>query len=68
MPVHAVLFDNGIYTADKAREWLKEHNYVPIKRVHKTENYLRYRLITPKKDASYYTVNTKKGIKLVIMK
>jgi len=56
-----------MYTTKEAREWLRRHGYDPIKKVHKTENYLRYRLIKPKKTASYYTIDTKKGIKLVMM-
>jgi len=44
MLLHSVLFDNTAYNATTAREWLKRHNIVPIKRVDKTKNYLRYRI------------------------
>lgn len=51
--VHALMFDNKKFTADKARKWLKRNKYVPRKRVKKTDNYLRYN-ITPKKDDVLY--------------
>lgn len=45
--VQSVLFSRKKFTPDKARRWLRKHKKVPIKRVDKTEKYLRYRLIEP---------------------
>ena len=32
---------------------MRDHNYTPIKHVHKTENQLHYRIKSPHKDAKY---------------
>ncbi len=66
MSLHSVVFlkDKG-WNSNKAREWLKKHDYKPIKRVHKTENTLRYRL-RPPKFKRYITKKIKNGINLVI--
>lgn len=53
--IQAILFDSGVWTPSKARRWLAKHEYVPIKRVHKTENFLRYRLIAPRDNYTYRT-------------
>lgn len=45
--VQAVLFDNKLWTPTTARQWLKQHNYKPIKSVDKTANLLRYRIKEP---------------------
>ena len=37
---------------------MKKHNYIPIKKVDKTENLLRYRIIEPNEDL--YIYRTKK--------
>jgi hypothetical protein len=64
--IQAIIFDNKLWTATTARAWLKKNNYTPIKRVHKTLNYLRYRLIEPTKFKSFIMKKTGTGIKLVI--
>jgi len=64
--IQAILFEKDKFTADKARKFLKKHKYRPIKRVHKTENYLRYRLVKPKKGAMYRMINFGDDIKAVI--
>jgi len=45
--IQALLFDQKHWTTDTARKWMQDHNYDPIKRVHKTTKYLRYRLKEP---------------------
>ena len=42
----AILFPKSM-RAVRCLEWLKGHNYIPIKRAHVTKNYRRYRLIEP---------------------
>ncbi len=44
MPIQAVIFSKSEWTANNAMKWLKLHGLKPIKRVHKTKNYLRYRI------------------------
>jgi len=45
--LQAVIFDNKKFTSTLARVWLRNHKHKPIKRVHKTKNFLRYRLREP---------------------
>ena len=47
MNVQAVLFDINDWSTDQARKWLYNNNHTPLKRVHKTSLFLRYRLIEP---------------------
>ena len=55
--IHTIYFMRPKWTTTKAREWLKNHNYIPIKRVHKMGNELRYRIRDP---AQFKTFRTKK--------
>ena len=64
--IQAILFEKDKFTTDKARKFLKKHNYIPIKRVHKTENYLRYRIRRPKDKTMYRMINFGDDIKAVI--
>lgn len=61
-----MLFGREGYDAPKARDWLKKHDYKPIKRVHKTKNTLRYRIRDPTSASRYITKKIGKHIKLVI--
>ena len=45
--VQAVIFKNSVYTPKEAEQWLKKNKFHPIKAVHKTKNYLRYRIEEP---------------------
>lgn len=62
----ALLFDKDQYTALFARDWLRKNKLVAIKRVHKTDKYLRYRLRAPNKAKSHRTIELKKGILMII--
>lgn len=63
--IQAVLFDKQHWSTDAARKWLKNKGYVPIKRIHVTDNYLRYRLQQPIK-TNYITKDIGNHIKLII--
>lgn len=63
--IQAVIFKKRYYNAERARKWLDKHKLIPIKRVDKTQNYLRYR-ITPPKYKRYAIKKIKGGIKLVL--
>lgn len=64
--IQAVLFDRNKWTSAEARKWLKLHNYQPIKRVHITNNNLRYRLKQPFKTSRYITKHLSNGVTLII--
>lgn len=65
--IQAVLFSKQEgWTADKARKWLASHNFTPIKRVHATKHFLRYRLHEPHKFNNFTTEITHNGIELII--
>lgn len=65
--IQAILFNKNKWTPSNALKWLKKHNHNPIKPVHITDNYLRYRLRQPHKDYSYITKDIGDGIKLIII-
>ena len=65
--IQAVLFDRYKWTAIEARNWLKSNHYTPIKRVHKTDNNLRYRLKNPTRNSKYITKHLHGGITLIIL-
>lgn len=66
--MQAILFNKNHWTTNRAESWLGEHKYKPIKPVHVTTNYLRYRLQNPGQH-QYRTVNLGnkvKGIKTML--
>ena len=63
----AIIFSKDLNDTASARRWLKLHHFTPIKRVHETARYLRYRIKEP--DYDHYEYRTKQisnGIKIVI--
>ena len=66
MAVQAVIFRDSKYTADTARKWLHKHGYKAIKRVHKTKNFLRYRILDPSAFSRFSNYRISKNIYLVI--
>ena len=58
MNAQAVLFQKNEWTTENARKWLKEHNIIPLKRVHKTDQFLRYRIKIPNYKKHYYRIKT----------
>lgn len=63
--IQAILFPIDNYDTIKARKWLKSHHYRPIKRVHKTDNFLRYRINNPIK-STYITKKLDNGINIIL--
>ena len=43
--IQATLFDKLYWSTSQARDYLNKYGYHPIKRVHTTDKYHRYRLI-----------------------
>lgn len=69
MNIQAIIFEKKYYTAEKARKWLKDHNYQPIKHVDKTTNFLRYRIQPPKRNVIYkfFDLSNNEGVKFILM-
>jgi len=65
MEIQAILFNINSWTSTTARNWLKKHGYNPIKRVHKTEQFLRYRLREPSTKVKYRVKEIGQGIKYI---
>ncbi len=63
--IQAVLFDNNYWTEPAATLWMHENGFCP-KKVHKTRNYIRYRLKTPSHNKKYRTLEFGEGIKAII--
>lgn len=55
MEIQAVLFDITKWNTKAAKKWLAQHKLVPMKRVHKTDLFLRYRIHDPKKYSGFAT-------------
>lgn len=66
MPIQSVLFKKELFTTAKARAYLKKRNLKPIKRVDITENYLRYRIRSPKGFKRFYSKEIQKGVSYII--
>ena len=45
--IQAVLFNKKYWDIKNCKKWLETHNLSPIKKVHTTENYHRFRLAQP---------------------
>ena len=63
----AILFPIDKYTTADARTWLDNHGFKPIKHVHKTKHFYRYRLKQPRVGARYYIIKMRNGILRVMM-
>ena len=63
--IQSIVFDRDKFTTAKARAFLQRNKLVPIKRVDKTKNKLRYRIKTPKLFKRFRVKKIKKGISLI---
>ena len=65
--IQSILFNNNRYSEKTAKHWLNQHNYHPIKSVHITSNYLRYRMKDPDyKNHKYRIERIGHGISFII--
>ena len=62
----SIIFSKEFYDTARARRWLSRHHYVPIKRVHETTRYLRYRIKEPDERYEYRIKPFTNGVKAVI--
>ena len=63
--VQSLLFDKNKYTLKHTEDWIKNNKYKPIKQVHETKNYYRYRISKPNYK-KYRMLNTNEGIKIIL--
>ena len=64
--IQSVLFNKDAYKPYEARQWLKRHDLTPIKRLHETEGYYRYRITEPIRNQKYRIISLSDNIKAVI--
>ena len=64
--IQSVVFDINYWSIIKARRWLNNHNLVPIKKVNKINNNIRYRIIEPNKFERFSTIVLPNNIHLII--
>lgn len=56
--IQSIIFNNKKYNNTKAIKWLTKNGYEPIKKVHITKNFLRYRLKNPRLFKRFYINKT----------
>ena len=67
MVTQAVIFDKDIWDTSRAKRWLNKNKLYPIKRVHETMHFYRYRIREPDYDhLEYKTTNLGYGIKVIV--
>jgi hypothetical protein len=64
--VQAVYFIQPVWSETKAKKWLADHNYHPIKTMHPSGDEMRYRLQSPDKFARFTTKVLPNGVHLVL--
>ena len=67
MSVQAILFEIDKWSTLSAKRWLRSHGFKPIKKVHTTDNYHRFRIKEPRDDYTYAIKDIGKGIKLILI-
>lgn len=68
MAVQAILFNRLVYKNTKdCRAWLSKHGYSPLKKVHITDKYYRYRIGRNFKNRRYATKEIDDGVMMVFM-
>ena len=67
MVTQSVIFDKEIWDTTRARRWLNKNKLYPLKRVHETTRYYRYRIRNPDYEKYEYRIKVlSNGIKAVI--
>lgn len=65
--VHSILFSKSYWTPSSSLSFLKKNNYIPIKAMHETKNFYRYRLHPPSFYSRFFTeVDDKQHLQYVI--
>lgn len=64
--IQSIIFNKEYWTQSEANNWLKKHNRHPIKAVHETKHFYRYRIKRPSGFKRYITKKLDNGIELII--
>lgn len=59
--IQNIMFKRKYFTTNEARKWLKKNKFIPIKRVDKTNNELRYRIKDPRIFKKFRVISLKKN-------
>lgn len=63
--IQSVIFDKKIWNTENSLEWLKSYHIIPLKKVHVTKNFLRFRIREPKYK-HYVTKKLNNGIEIIL--
>jgi hypothetical protein len=67
MTIQNIMFKKKYFTLNQANHYIKKHHYKPIKEVHETDNFYRYRLAEPSLFKRFRVLKLKrKGIRLTV--
>ena len=64
--IQSVAFERELWTPSDAKEWLKNHNFIPIKKVHPNRRFLRYRLAKPAQFRTFHVKVLPDGVRLIL--
>lgn len=64
--IQSIIFEKNKWSNKTAKKWLRDNMYSPIKPVHATSNFLRFRLHNPELFKSFITKKLPNGIELII--
>jgi hypothetical protein len=67
MNVQSISFPLTTWDVKSSRDWLRKHNYYPIKPAHFTENFIKYRLKDPDRSAQYKTIILPNDVHLILV-
>jgi hypothetical protein len=62
----AIILSKEFFTEMEAEKWIMFHRYHPIKPVHETKQYYRFRLENPRDFSHFITKEIEDGVKLII--
>lgn len=65
MAIQSIIFDKKYWDLKRSNNWIKAHDYQPIKPAHVTKNFIRYRIEKPK-PGRYFTRKLENNIELII--
>lgn len=63
--IQAIIFDKNYWSLKQANSFIHLHDFKPIKKMHETKNYYRFRLEEPNKRYRYRTKEVFPGVKFI---
>lgn len=64
--IQSILFPRYKFTINSAKQWIKKNNY-KNKKIDITNNYIRFRQITPKKNDKFRIKKLSNDVKLILL-